>query len=90
MATYNQRALSIFTAILNAAPTQSQQERLGRAFASSLPPEATNAQISEQAIKELRQYVLDRVAYHETQAGIASLRENKASQIPVEFAEAPP
>lgn len=89
MATYNQRALSIFTALLNAAPTQSQQDRLGRAFASSLPPEATTAQISEQAIKELRQFALDRVTAYETQTGIAALRESKAAQVPIDFPEAP-
>lgn len=89
MATYNQRAVSIFTALLNAAPTQAQQDRLGRAFASSLPPDTTNAQISEQAIKELRQYVLDRVTAYETQAGITALRESKAAQVPIDFAETP-
>ena len=89
MATYNQRALSIFTALLNATPTQSQQDRLGRAFASSLPPEATNAQISEQAIKELRQYALDRVTAYETQSGITALRESKAIQVPIDFPEVP-
>lgn len=89
MATYNQRALSIFTALLNSAPTQSQQDRLGRAFASSLPPEATTAQISEQAIKELRQYALDRVTAYETQTGITALRESKATQVPIDFPETP-
>lgn len=89
MATYNQRALSIFTAIINAAPTQSQQDRLGRAFASSLPPSATAAQISEQAIKELRQIVLERVTAYETQTGITALRESKATQVPIDFPDTP-
>lgn len=89
MANHNQRALSVFTAVLNAAPTQAQQDRLGRAFAASLPPEATTAQISEQYIKELRQWHLDRVTAHETQAGITALRESKAAQVPIDFAEVP-
>ena len=89
MATYNQRALSIFTALINATPTQDQQDRLAAAFSSSLPPEATNAQISEQAVKELRQVVLDRVMMHETQSGITAVREAKAAQVPIDFAEVP-
>lgn len=89
MATYNQRALAIFTAILNATPTQTQSERLGRAFASTLPPDASSGQISEQAIKELRQFVLERVMTYETQAAITALREGKLAQIPIDFAEVP-
>lgn len=90
MATYNQRALSIFTALLNAAPTQSQQDRLGRAFASSLSPEATTAQISEQAVKEFRQFVMARIVSYETESGVTALREAKAAQVPLDFAEAAP
>lgn len=89
MATYNQRALSIFTAILNAAPTQSQQSRLGRAFASSLPPDATTAQISEQAVKEIRQMVVDRLVEYETHGEIVALREAKIASVPLDFQEAP-
>lgn len=89
MATYGQRAVTICDALVNGTATATQRDRIAKAFASTLPPDATQAQIAEQFIKELRQYVLDRITAYETQAGITSLREQKAAQVPVDFAEAP-
>lgn len=87
MATYAQRAVSICDALVNGAASASQRDRIARAFAASLPPEATQAQIAEQFLKELRQYVIDRITSAETQAGVIALREAKAAQVPADFAE---
>lgn len=89
MATYGQRAVSICDALVNGTASASQRDRIAKAFASSLPPDATQAQIAEQFLKELRQYVIDRITSFETQAGVTALREAKAAQVPADFAEAP-
>lgn len=87
MATYAQRAVAICDALLNATATGTQRDRIAKAFAASLPPEATQAQIAEQFIKEIRQYVLGRIQSYETDVGVSALRESKASQIISDFAE---
>lgn len=87
MATYAQRAVSICDALVNGTATGTQRDRISKAFAASLPPEATQAQIAEQFLKELRQYVLSRIQSYETDVGISALRESKASQIITDFAE---
>lgn len=89
MATYNQRAVTIVDTLVNGVATADQRARMAAAFSSSLPPGATQAQISEQFIKELRGLVIDRILTHETQLGISDVRMAKAQQIPTDFAEAP-
>lgn len=89
MATYGQRAVAICDALVNGTATPAQRDRIAKAFSASLQPEATQAQIAEQFIKELRQYVIDRIASHETLAGITALREAKAAQVPTDFADGP-
>lgn len=89
MPTYNQRALSIVNAIVNGTATASQSDRLAKAFAEGLPPEATNAQISEQFIKELKQYVIERITAYEIKTGVTALRDSKAAQVPLDFADNP-
>lgn len=89
MATHSQRALVICDALVNGTATTIQRQRIAAAFAGSLPPEATQAQIAENFIKELRQYVIAKVISHETQASITALQESTAAQVPQEFSEAP-
>lgn len=89
MATQPQRAVSIYTGAFNVAPTPTQQDRMARAFAASLPPEATTAQIAEQMNKAVRQFLIDQVTAYETQTGITALRESKATQVPIDFPEVP-
>lgn len=87
MATYGQRAVAICDALVNGTASASQRDRIAKAFAAALPPDATQAQVAEQFVKELRQYVLDRITSYETQAGIATLRETKQLQVPLDFQE---
>lgn len=89
MATYGQRAVAICDTLVNGVATATQRQRIAAAFAGSLPPEATQAQIAENFIKELRQYVIAKVISHETQASITALQESTAAQVPQEFSEAP-
>lgn len=89
MATHPQRAVSIYTGAFNVAPTQSQQDRMARAFSSALPPDATNAQIAEQMNKAVQRFLIDQVIAYETQSGITELRDSKATQVPIDFAEVP-
>jgi len=90
MPTYNQRAVSVVDNLVTNGPASADQRaRIAAAFSQSLPPGATQAQISEAFIRELRGYVLDRVQIHETQTGISALRESKAATVPNEFPEAP-
>lgn len=89
MATYPQRASAVCDALLNAAATAEQRDRISKAFAAGLPADATQAQIAAQFLKELRQYVLDRITSTETQSGITALRESKAAQVPIDFPETP-
>lgn len=89
MATQPQRAISIYTGAFNVAPTQTQQDRMARAFAAALPPDATNAQIAEQMNKAVRQFLIDQVIAYETAAGKAALQESKAIQVPLDFPEVP-
>lgn len=89
MATFTQRAVTICDSLVNGTATASQRDRIAKAFAAGLPPDATQAQIAEQFIKVLRQYVLDRITATETDTGVVALRENKAAQVPIDFAETP-
>lgn len=89
MATYAQRAVTICDTLLNVPATNAQRDRIAKAFASALPSDATQAQIAEQFIKELRQYVLSRVQAYETDVGVAALRDTKAAQVILDFAETP-
>lgn len=89
MATYNQRAVTLVDTLINGAATAEQRARVAAAFSSSLPPDATQAQISEQFVKELRGMVIDRILHFETQAGISDVRLAKAAQLPLDFQELP-
>lgn len=89
MATYNQRAVTLVDTLVNGTATTEQRARVAAAFSASLPPDATQAQISEQFVKELRGMVIDRILTFETQAGISDVRLAKAQQIPIDFAEQP-
>lgn len=89
MATYGQRAITICDALVNGTATATQRDRIAKAFAATLPPDATNAQIAEQFIKELRQYVIAKITSHETSADVTAIREAKAAQVPSDFPEAP-
>jgi uncharacterized protein RhaS with RHS repeats len=90
MPTYNQRAVSVVDSLVTNGPaTTEQRARIAAAFSTGLPVDATQAQISERFIRELRSYVLDRVQIYETQDGISALRISKATSVPNEFPEAP-
>jgi len=89
MPTYNQRAIAIADALVNGTATTDQRARIGAAFSASLPPGATQAQISEQMVREVRGMVIDRVLAFETAAGMSAVRLAKAAQLPLDFAELP-
>lgn len=89
MAEVGPRSISIVDALLNTTSTQSQRDRISKAFAAALPPEATQTEIAEQFLKELWQVVVDRVMTYETQAAIIAVRESKISTIPTDFAQLP-
>lgn len=90
MPTYNQRAIAVVDNLVTNGPaTQSQRDRIAAAFSAGLAPGATQAQISEALIRELRGIVLDRVMTYENNISISALRASKAAQIPIDFPEAP-
>ena len=86
---YPQRAVAIVDAALGGPATQSQRDRVAAAFASALPPNATQTQIAEQLVKAVHQFLVDRVLAYETQAGIIALREGKLAEVVSTFTELP-
>jgi hypothetical protein len=90
MPTYNARAVSIVDNLVTNGPaTADQRARIAAAFSTGLAPGATQAQISEAFVRELRAYVLGRVVMYEADPQINAVRASKAAQIPIDFAEAP-
>lgn len=78
MATLNQRAIAICDALVNGTATTEQRQRVLAAFGSA-----------EQFIRETRQYVLNRLEVHESQAPVSAARQQVVDGIKTDFTEAP-
>lgn len=89
MATFPQRAIAIAEAALNRATTQAERDRITKAYAEALPPDATSAQIAEAFVTDVWRGIVERVRSYETRTEKAAIDATKATQVAADFAQTP-
>lgn len=89
MATHPQRALAIAEAALNRATTQAERDRITKAYAEALPPNATSAQIAEAFVNEVWSGIVERVRSYETRTDTAAIVAAKSTSVAADLAQTP-
>ena len=93
MATFVQRAGWIADAVVNGTATASQKQRIAAAFKPALihdPSKVyTNAEIAEFFVKDIRNFIMQRVKAYEAAEAIRLAHQNTSDQVDTDFSEAP-
>lgn len=89
MATFPQRAIAIAEAALNRTTTQAERDRITKAYAAALPPDATSSQIAEAFVTDVWRGIVEHVRMYETSAETAAIVAAKATSVAADLAQTP-